>query len=94
MSANDPQETCWTVIEAAAGGKPVERQEFALRYSPVVAAYLKARWRNTPLSQNVEDAAQDVFVECLKPGGAIQRADRVTGDFRTRKTAMQFEICL
>jgi RNA polymerase sigma-70 factor (ECF subfamily) len=70
-----PQSTCWTLIRAAAGGSPHGREEFARRYAPVLRAYLAARWRGSPLLQDLDDAVQDVFVECLRPGGALERLD-------------------
>ena len=77
-----PQTTCWSVIEAAAAGAAGERQEFARRYGPVVRAYLAARWRSSACLQDLEDAVQEVFVECFKEGGALARADRGRGEFR------------
>jgi RNA polymerase sigma-70 factor (ECF subfamily) len=77
-----PQTTCWSVIEAAAAGAAGERQEFARRYGPVVRAYLAARWRASPCRQDLEDAMQEVFVECFKEGGALARADHGRGEFR------------
>ena len=69
-------ETCWTLIEAAGAGDAGAREDFAARYLPAVRAYLSARWGQTPLSGHVEDALQEVFVECLKDGGALERAER------------------
>jgi RNA polymerase sigma-70 factor (ECF subfamily) len=67
--------TCWTVLRGAAAGDDEARAEFAGRYAPLVRAYLAARWRATPLIQDLDDAVQDVFVECLRQGGMLQRAD-------------------
>jgi RNA polymerase sigma factor (sigma-70 family) len=72
MSSDD---TRWTLIERAAAGSLDGRTEFARRYSPVIRAYLGFRWRGTPLFQDVEDAAQQVFIQCFKDGGALGRAD-------------------
>jgi RNA polymerase sigma-70 factor (ECF subfamily) len=69
------KETCWTVIHHAARGDAEARAEFARRYRPVVHAYLRARWRTPPLSEEVEDAAQDMFVECFKDEGVLANAD-------------------
>ena len=41
-----------------------------------------ARWRRDPLRQGVADAVQDVFLDCLRPGGALERADPARGTFR------------
>jgi RNA polymerase sigma-70 factor (ECF subfamily) len=77
-----PDSTCWTVIRAAAAGGLGERAEFARRYGPIVRSYLASRWRSSPLRQELDDAVQEVFVECFKPAGVLARADRGRGDFR------------
>jgi RNA polymerase sigma-70 factor (ECF subfamily) len=64
--------TCWTLIRGAAGGDPAARERFARVYLPVVKAYLTARWRG---GREVDDAAQDVFVECFRSGGLLEKAD-------------------
>jgi RNA polymerase sigma-70 factor (ECF subfamily) len=69
------QTTCWTLIEAAAGGSGAEREEFARRYAPVLRAYLAARWQASPLREEIDDVVQDVFVECFRPHGLLERAD-------------------
>ena len=73
--------TRWTVIRRAAAGSAPDRAEFARRYGPVIRAYLGARWRQTPLFPEVDDAAQQVFVECFKENGVLGRVDaqRETG---------------
>jgi RNA polymerase sigma-70 factor (ECF subfamily) len=93
-----PESTCWTVIQAAAAGSAGDRAEFARRYGPVVRAYLASRWRSSPWRRELDDAAQDVFVECFKQGGALAHADRDRpGGFRpflygiVRKVAQRFE---
>jgi RNA polymerase sigma factor (sigma-70 family) len=63
--------TCWTLIRGAADGDPAARDRFARVYQPVVAAYLAARWRGRP----TDDAVQDVFVECFRAGGILEKAD-------------------
>jgi len=75
----DPQLTCWTVIDAAAAGSVDHREEFARRYSPVIRAYLAARWRCGPCLGDMDDAVQEVFLACFQPGGVLQRADRDRG---------------
>jgi DNA-directed RNA polymerase specialized sigma24 family protein len=84
--------------DAAAGGD-VPRAEFVSRYAPVVRSYLGARWRNSTLIQDLDDTMQDVFVECLREGGLLERAraDR-PGGFRAflygavRKVALRVEV--
>jgi RNA polymerase sigma-70 factor (ECF subfamily) len=75
----DGESTCWTVIEAAAGGSGPDREVFALRYAAVVRAYLVARWRGSRHLPDVDDAVQEVFVECFKRGGVLDRAERGRG---------------
>lgn len=90
--------TCWTVLRDAAAGQADSRTQFAARYAPLVRAYLSARWRTSPLLQERDDAVQDVFVECLRHGGVLDRAspDR-PGGFRAflygvvRNVALRFE---
>ena len=67
-----PESTCWTVIRAAAAGSAGDRDELARRYRAVIRAYLAARWRGSPLRPDLEDAVQEVFVECFRQGGALE----------------------
>ena len=77
------ESTCWTVIRNAADGDRDARGLFARRYEPVVRAYLKARWRGSERLENVDDAAQEVFIQCFRTGGVLDRADRSRpGGFR------------
>jgi RNA polymerase sigma-70 factor (ECF subfamily) len=93
-----PESTCWTVIRAAAAGSPAEREELARRYLGVVRAYLAARWRGSDLRADLDDAVQEVFVECFRQGGVVEAAatGRVPG-FRAflygvvRNVARRFE---
>jgi RNA polymerase sigma-70 factor (ECF subfamily) len=90
--------TYWTVIPAAARGDPVGREDFARRYDRPVRAYLAARWAGGPHRQDVEDAVQEVFVECFRQGGALERVEAGRpGGFRAflyglvRNVARSFE---
>jgi RNA polymerase sigma-70 factor (ECF subfamily) len=69
---SDSDSTCWTVVHAAASGSPTHRDELARRYIGVVRAYLEARWRASPLRQEADDAAQEVFLECFRTGGLLE----------------------
>lgn len=90
--------TSWGMLGAAAAGSREARAGFAERYEPLVRAYLAARWKGLPLVADLEDAGQEVFVECLRDGGALERvqADR-PGGFRAflygviRNVARRFE---
>jgi RNA polymerase sigma-70 factor (ECF subfamily) len=77
MPHTDP--TCWTLIREAAAGDRTARERFARVYRPVVAAYLGARWQR---NGSVDDATQDVFVECFRGGGLLAKADPDRGEFR------------
>jgi RNA polymerase sigma-70 factor (ECF subfamily) len=64
------------MIRQAAAGEESARSLFASRYLPCVRAYLAARWRGSPLAEEVEDAVQEVFLDCFRQGGALERLDR------------------
>src|SRR5262245_28084882 len=68
------ESTCWNVVRAAAAGSPADRDELARRYLAVVRAYLAARWRGSDLRRDLDDAVQEVFVECFRAGGAVEAA--------------------
>ena len=68
------ESTCWTVIRAAAAGSTSDRDELARRYLGAVQAYLSARWRGSALRDDLDDATQEVFVECFRQGGAMDVA--------------------
>jgi RNA polymerase sigma-70 factor (ECF subfamily) len=94
-------ETSWTIIEGAANGSAEARERFAELYAPAVKAYLCKRWEGSPRIASVEDAVQDVFIACFKPGGVLDRVDRNrAGGFRAyfygaaRKTALHLERAL
>jgi len=65
--------TCWTLIECAAAGDRSAREAFAEHYLPLVRDYLEARWRARLSRTELEDAVQDVFLECLKSEGVLER---------------------
>lgn len=74
--------TCWTVIRGAAEGRLADREEFSRRYERIIRAYLAARWQG-PLLGEIDDAVQEVFVDCFREGGALGRADPARpGGFR------------
>ena len=92
------QETSWTEIESAATGDPQSREAFVHCFEPMVRAYLRARWPGTPHAQDVDDAVQEVFVDCFRDGGILERADpNWRGGFRVflygvaRIVAQRFE---
>jgi RNA polymerase sigma-70 factor (ECF subfamily) len=92
------ESTCWTVIRAAAAGSPADREELARRYLGVVRGYLAARWRDSALRAEQDDAVQEVFVECFRLGGALEAvSDGRVPNFRAflygivRNIARRFE---
>jgi DNA-directed RNA polymerase specialized sigma24 family protein len=93
--------TCWTVIHGASAGNLEDRDEFVRRYSPVVRAYLEARWQSPSLRPLLDDGVQDVFIECFREGGVLGRADAARkGGFRpflfgvVRNVALRLETGL
>lgn len=95
---SDPESTCWTMIQAAGRGEQAEIDAFIHRYGPVVRAYLKTRWMGRPAEEFVEDASQEVFLQCFREGGVLERATPETlRSFRafllgvTRNIALGFE---
>jgi RNA polymerase sigma-70 factor (ECF subfamily) len=70
----NPDSTCWTVIRAAAAGSTADRDELARRYLSVIRAYLAARWGGSRFLSELDDAVQDVFVECFRQGGVLEAA--------------------
>jgi len=94
----NPLSTCWSVIRGAAAGNQNDQEEFARRYRPVIIAYLGARWSSGPWQALVEDALQEVFLECFRQGGVLDRVDPERhGGFRpflfgvAQNVALRFE---
>ena len=90
--------TSWTLVEGAAHGDVEQRSRFVEVYTPVVRAYLQARWRDRAQRQELDDAVQEVFFACLRENGALASADRSRPNrFRaflygiTRNTALKVE---
>lgn len=67
--------TCWTLVRGAAAGVADDREALATRYRPLVVAYLRKRWSPGRLAAEVDDAAQEVFVELFRADGALSRFD-------------------
>ncbi|MHC4941160.1 MAG: RNA polymerase sigma factor [Planctomycetota bacterium] len=70
-----PDSTRWTIIRGAAAGNPSDRAEFARRYASIIRSYLGARWKGGPLTAEIDDAAQEVFVQCFRAEGPLERAE-------------------
>jgi len=93
----DNSVTCWSLIRGAAECRDGARAEFARRYSRVIRGFFRSRWRGRPLQSDVDDAVQEVFVDCFRAGGALERANADRGGFRpflrgvARHVALRFE---
>ena len=90
--------TCWMLIEGAVAGRHEDQNEFVRRYGAAIRAYLGARWRQSPMQHEMDDAVQEVLVECFRRGGILDRVEREqSGGFRaylfgaTRNVARRFE---
>jgi RNA polymerase sigma-70 factor (ECF subfamily) len=90
-------EVSWSLIARAAAGDRAARSVFSRSYLPVVRKFLEVRWQATPLAGELDDAVQEVFVECLRENGVLANADSERGDMRgllfgvSRKVAARFE---
>jgi DNA-directed RNA polymerase specialized sigma24 family protein len=71
--------TSWSLIRRAAAGDAEDRERFAARYAPVIRGYFSTRW-HLPLShERVQDASQEVFVQCFRQGGVLASANPELG---------------
>jgi hypothetical protein len=96
MSTPNSQETSWMLIHRAVEGNVDARDEFVRRYEPAARRYLGARWNGTPYIQQLEDAVQQVFLECFRDGSALPCVDgerRFSGFLRgvVNRVAQEFE---
>lgn len=93
MSSPD---TSWTLIDSARRGAPKAGEQFARHYEGILRAYFAARWSRGGLHSEVDDAVQEVLLDCLRERGALERAD-VDRPFRpflygvARTIALRFE---
>lgn len=89
-------DTCWTLIRRAAVGDAGARSQFTHSYERLIRAYLARRWADTALAADVDDACQEVLIECFDEHGPLQRAD-AGREFRSyllgvvRNVALRFE---
>lgn len=82
-SANDTGQTCWTLIRSAANGSAFAINQFAMRYEPILRKSLRHRWTNSKCSRYIDDAIQEIFIECIRPGGVLEKAkSEYPGGFR------------
>ncbi len=88
--------THWSVVLGAAEGDDVARESFCRTYGRIIRAYLCARWRVRFDHDQVSEGVQEVFLECFKDRGALERVDPAR-PFRaflygvTAKTALALE---
>ena len=77
------ESTSWDVIEGAASGDQADREEFVRCYEPAVREHLELRWHGSPLIAELEDALDEVFLECFRTGGALELVEAARrGGFR------------
>ncbi len=86
------------MVRGAAAGDVAARSIFARTYLAVVRAYLGARWKDGPTLAAMDDATQDVFLDCFREDGALGRLDpERRASFRTflygvvRNVALRYE---
>ena len=76
--------TSWVLVGLAGTDEDLAQREFALRYEKFVRRILAKRWLGTVFRTYFDDAIQEVFVECFKPNGVIEKANAQNGNsFRT-----------
>ncbi len=73
--ASDASETCWTLIHSAANGSASAINQFAIRYEPILRQCLRYRWTGPKRARLIDDAIQEIFVECIRPGGVLAKAN-------------------
>lgn len=66
-----PADADWQLARAAATGDEEARTQFWNRHVRAVHLWLWFRWRHSSLRGFVDDATQEVFLECFRPGGAL-----------------------
>ena len=87
--------TVWEVLDAAAAGSTPARDAFVRSYGAFIRDRLGARWKGTRMLASLDDAAQEVLVECLKPNGVLARADRASHEgFRALLGAVVRNVAL
>lgn len=80
----------WSVTREA-------NSSFSRAFLPVVRRLLDVRWRGTSMHGDLDDAVQEVFVECLRDDGPLSRVDAARGTVSavlfgvTRNVAKRFE---
>jgi len=75
-------ETCWSLVARTTTNNPPACSRFGRTYLPLIRGFLALRWRGTKLVEEIDDATQDVFVECFRPNGPLKHTDATKGDFR------------
>jgi RNA polymerase sigma factor (sigma-70 family) len=72
----DADSTSWELVLRSRDGDFAQRAAFVERYGPALRRWLGRRWRRGGLVAHVDDAVQDVFLECFKLDGALARVER------------------
>jgi RNA polymerase sigma factor (sigma-70 family) len=74
MAQNDS--TSWSIVLGAAARRPADQERFARLYTPLIKAYLAARWRLPLEHEDVVDGAQEVLLQCFRQDGALDSVER------------------
>jgi len=73
MTFDSYDPTSWRMILDAGSGDRSQRRRFAERYEALIRGCLHRRWRGSARLQWLDDACQEVFVECYRDGGVLAR---------------------
>jgi RNA polymerase sigma-70 factor (ECF subfamily) len=67
------------MILGAAARQPADQERFVMRYTPLIKAYLAARWKLPVQHEDVSDASQEVLLQCFREHGALETVDPGAG---------------
>ncbi len=72
----ESERTSWRMILGAAAGDRSQQRRFATRYEGLIRGVLSRRWHASACRGQLEDACQEVFVECFRADGVLDRMQR------------------
>ncbi|MEM8885029.1 MAG: sigma-70 family RNA polymerase sigma factor [Planctomycetota bacterium] len=70
-----PDATRLSLLDALRSGTKDGPDRFVAAYEPLLRAYLRARWAGGRYAGLLEDGVQEALLDCLRPGGAMERYD-------------------
>ena len=77
--------TRWSMVQGAVVGDRGAKDRFVETYADTVHRFFVRRWRGTALFDELDDAVQEVFVDCLGDRGALKRFRRHDRDGVVRR---------